>query len=426
MYALLIMIVFSCKKDKDESSPSIIFHSPAENQSYNVFDIATVNATVIDDNKIVSINVNLLDNQHNNAHAAVSVNVSSSPSFTFNIAYYLDNIHLETGIYFLQITAFDGENTSRKIQQIFITEAPKVLKSVYVTSMLNSSATSISIIDTTTNMLNVYRTFSGDYLAAASNSYFQYYYKCGNINGAFNGVDLTYDLLKFTINPTVTSMPFFTGFYSTQKTNYVALRSGYIRGYDYLGNIVYGANAISGNYAEQLITNSNYLIAEEKDLTTGIGTLATYYPSGSLQQQMSLNQDVLAFCEKDYANVFVFGNSAGQGVIQLFDRTNNFLWNPYPSPLATGSILSVVQISSTDYLIAHSNGTIYKYQYQITSLLPYLSGYTAVQLKYDDVNNHLYIVEDGKITVVNYNTLAVEKTLLSSEHIKSVDLLYNK
>ena len=47
---------------------------------------------------------------------------------------------------------------------------------------------------------------------------------------------------------------------------------------------------------------------------------------------------------------------------QLFDRENNYLWSPYPSPLATGTILSVAQISPTVYLIAHSNGTIYKYQ----------------------------------------------------------------
>lgn len=426
LYAILCVIVFSCKKEKDDTGPRIVFNSPVENQSYNVFDYVIVNATVTDDKTIASVNINLLDYQHNAVHSTMAVNVSSSPSFTFNVAYYLDNIHLETGAYFLQITASDGKNDSRKVQPIFITEAPKVLKSTFVVTKPNSTTTVINKLDTVANNLIPYRTFSGDYLSSAANSYYQYYYNCGSVNGAFAGVDLTYDLVKFTINPVVTGQPYFTGFYPVQKTNYVALKTGYIRGYDYNGNIVYGANAVSGNYAKQMISNTNYLISEQNDLTTGAGILVTYYPTGAIQQQVALNQNVIAMYEKDYANVFVFGNSVGQGLFQLFDRENNYLWNPYPSPLATGTILSVAQISSTVYLIAHSNGTIYKYQYQTTSVTPYLAGYTALQLKYDDVNNHVYIVEDTKITVVNYSSLSVVKTILSSDSIKSVDLLFNR
>jgi hypothetical protein len=422
----MLVLVISCKKDNDESGPTIVFNTPQENQTFNVFDPVIVNATISDENKITAVSIALLDNQRNQVHASLAVPVASSPRFTLNTAYYLDNIHLETGTYFIQITASDGKNDSRKVQQIFVVAAPKVLRKVYVITTPSSSSTIINYLDTATNTLQSYQTFSGDYLASDANSYFQYFYKCGNYTGSFSGIDLTYDLPKFHYNATVSSVPYFTGFYPTEKTNYVSLYSGYIRGYDYTGNLVFGANAVSGFFPKKTIKNSGYFISEQKDYSTSANILVTYYATGAKQQQQILLQDVVAMYEKDYGNVFLFGNNAGQGVIQLFDRTNNSIWNPYPFALATGNILSVAQINPNVYLIAHSNGSIYKYQYNTSSVTPYLTGYTALELKYDDINNTIYIVESNSITIINYSSASVVNTINSAIPIKGINLLYNK
>ena len=164
----------------------------------------------------------------------------------------------------------------------------------------------------------------------------------------------------------------------------------------------------------------------KQDKTSSAKILETYFPTSSGEKNCALSQDVVAFCEKDASNVFIFGNSAGQGLIQLFDRINNFIWNPYPFSLPTGAILSAVKIDADTYLIAHSNGTIYKYQYLSGSVTAYLVGYTAVQLKYDDLNNEIYVVESNKISSFSYGTAVLHYSIISPETVLGVNLLYNR
>jgi hypothetical protein len=122
----------------------------------------------------------------------------------------------------------------------------------------------------------------------------------------------------------------------------------------------------------------------------------------------------------------VFGNIGGQATIQLFDRINNNLWSPYPFPLASGSLLCVLQLDSDTYLLGHSNGIIYKYQYSMNSVTSYLSGYTAVKMKFDEVNNRLYVVEANQVSSFDYSTLALVNSINSSETILDLHFLYNR
>ena len=421
---ILLSFLFSCKKD-DVNGPVIKFNTPAENQTYNVYDPVTVNASVSDETKISSISVSLVDAQQNPAHVTIAVPVTGS-SMTFNILYILDNIHLESGQYFILISASDGKNDSHAYQKINIIAVPKVLKKIYVTSKTSGLQTNLSAVDSAFATIVPIHNFTGDYIGSCVSSYYQQGYMCGNYTGNFQGIDLSNSNVKFSFSPIVSSNPYFTGFYNDDKTNYVSRYDGFIKGYDYLGNVVYGATTLTDYYSEHICFNNSYLISEQQDITSSAKMLVTYFPTSSLEKNCFLSQDVVAFCEKDVSDVFVFGNSAGQGVIQLFDRINNNLWSPYPFPLAAGTVLSAVKIDPDTYLIGHSNGTIYKYQYSSSSLTTYLSGYTAVQLKYDDLTNEIYVVEANKISTFDYTSTALHHSVNSVETILGINLLYNR
>jgi hypothetical protein len=423
---ILIGFVFSCKKkDADQTGPKITFSSPVFNQSFHVNDYVHVQATVTDETNLSTISVSLLDDQLNPAHITVAVSVSS-PSTNIDLYYALDNIHLETGTYYILITASDGSNVARVRQKIFVNGIPKVVKKIVVVSSSNSSQTNMSFVDSAFSSIIPYRIFSGDYIGSSVSSYYQQVYMSGNYTGNFTGIKLENNSVKFSVSPIVSSSPYFTGFFNTDKINYIARYDGFLRGYDYTGNPVYNASARSGFYVKHFCFNSNYLIAEEKEITSSSKNLITFYTTGTSLQQTPLNQDVVEFCEKDYANVFVFGNVAGQGVIQLFDRINNHLWSPYNYPLDTGSILSAVKIDANTYLIGHSNGTIYKYEFQNSSMTSYLTGYSAVKLKYDELNNELYVVEGNRISTFDYPTKMFHHSVNSSEQILDIHLLYNR
>ncbi len=93
----------SCKKDDDSQAPIISISLPYENEIFDVYDVAMVVGNVSDDQKLESVTVNLLDEQNNVAYIGLPVPFTS-PSSSFQLSYALDNIHLESGIYYIHIT----------------------------------------------------------------------------------------------------------------------------------------------------------------------------------------------------------------------------------------------------------------------------------------------------------------------------------
>lgn len=415
----------SCKKDKDETGPVIKFNTPVENQSFNVYDYVNVNASIKDDTRLTSVSVSLLDANENFAHVSVPVPFTS-PSMTLNFQYLLDNIHLETGIYYIKISATDGENNSNVFQKIYLIEVPKQLKKIFLLSKNTGTQTNLSTIDSTFSSIIPFHSFSGDYLSSSISSYYQQAFVCGNFSGNFTGHTLLYNSPKFTVAPIISTNPYFTGYFNTDRYSYVCRYAGSIFGYDYSGSVFYSANAIAGYYAKSICFNEGYLIAEEKEIFSTTKKLVTYFPNGSQEKSCILTQDVVQLCEKNSSNVFVFGNIGGQATVQLFDRINNNLWSPYPFPLASGSLSCVLQLDSDTYLLGHSNGIIYKYQYSINSVTSYLSGYTALKMKFDGVNNRLYVVEANRVSSFDYSSLALVNSINSTETILDLHFLYNR
>lgn len=422
----MVLFSVSCRKDeKDKLGPVVSFNTPTENQSFNVFDNITVNASVSDETAITFVSVSLVDAQYNSVVAAAAIPVSS-PSMTINKQYYIDNIHLESGTYHVMVVASDGANESRSYQKVQIVAVPRVLKNIFVVSSQGITQTNFSAVDSAFASLIPYYSFTGDWVGSSASTYYQQLYRCGNYNGAFEGLDLQFNSIQFSIAPVVSASPYFTAFYSDDKRNYIGRYDGGIVGYDYIGSVVYTAVASAGHYVTAMGFCGGQLITEEKVKVAATSKLVTHYATGAAEKEKTISQQAVAFCEKDVNNVFVFGNDAGQGVIQLFDKVNNSLWNPYPYPLPTGSILSVLKLDENTYLIGHSNGTILKYQYLTSSLTTYLSGYTAVQLRYDDLNNQLVVAEANKISTFEYSTSNLLHSVTSAETVLDVHLLYNR
>jgi hypothetical protein len=425
LFLLLLGGLFSCKKDKDVTAPKISFNTPIENQSFNVFDYVTVNASVSDETHLESVNVRLLDVNHSPVHVIVPVSVTGS-SMTINVPYLLDNIHLETGIYYIMISASDGEHDAFAYRRIYIVAVPRTLKQVLLTTSTGSAQTDLSYIDSAFTTIVPFHTFSGDHLGSGVSSYYQQAFHCGNYTGDFTAVGLAYNTIRFNYAASPSSAPYFTGFWNDEQYSYVGRYDGSIRGYNDGGAGVFAATALSGCYGQHFFKLGDRLLAEERNIITGAKALVVYFSAGGVEQNCSMMQDVAEFCEKDAGNVFLFGNVSGQGVIQLYDKTANNLWSPYPFSLATGSLLSALELDPDTYLIALSNGTIYKYQYSVNSVTTYMTGFTAIKMRMDEANNVLYIVEANKVSKFSYPSLSPVGVINSPSNILDLNLLYNR
>ena len=285
---------YSCKKDTDETGPEITINTPVENQSFNVFDYISVNADIKDDHKITSVSISLSNDQFVGVNHGISVAVSS-PSMHVNTTYQLDNIHLETGYYNLEVTASDGKNDSHKYRKIYVVAVPRVLKKIMVATSSSTSQTNYSTVDSAFTTLIPYHIFSGDYIGTSMSSYDQELYSCGNYTGKLYGYDFQNNVQSFAVNPLVSGAPYFTGYYGEERNIYVARYDGNITGYSYSGDVLYNALANSGYYATKIKMNDEYLYAEEQDKTSSGKLLVTYYPSGVALQQTPLAQDAISF-----------------------------------------------------------------------------------------------------------------------------------
>jgi hypothetical protein len=422
---LLVVQFFSCKKETDENGPKVNFSSPFDNQNFMVYDNIPVKAYITDETSISSVAVTLVNDAHVPVHRSISVPVSS-PSMSMDLSYPLDNVHLESGQYYLMVTASDGKNISHSYQPVTLTGVPRQLKKIFVATAISSASTNMYVIDSTFSGMILYSSFSGDYLGTSSSSYYQQVFLCGNYTGSFTSKLVADKSTVFNVSPLISSAPYFTAYYSEDKKVYLARFDEVIKGYNNSGNIIFNGTANPGYYVSKLGINNGFVIAAEKSKTSSSRLIVSFYSTGTPEQQVAINQDVVSFLEKDDHNVFVFGNDAGQGKIQLYDRLANSVWDPYPYALAPGTILSAVKIDEDTYLFGHSNGTIYKYQYTSSSLTTYLSGYTAIQLAYDELNNDVYIGEQNVLTAVDYPSKSVQHVISCPEPLLGFSLLYNK
>lgn len=422
---VIICFLISCKKGKDRQPPVITISSPLENQPYYIHEEVVIKGSVTDESVITSATVTLLNELGNPVMQAILIPVSGSTA-EINLPYTLNDVHLESGRYQLCVFASDGKNDNYAYRWIYIHGIPRVLKKIMVTTS-TSTQTNLSVIDSTSAILIPYQSFSGDHLASAANSYSQKFFHCGQRTGHFIGLDLSNSAV-FQDIPVSSSppAPYFTGFCFTGNNSYVGFYNEQIKGYDHTGSIIYNAKLPTGYYPLQLSMNNGQLVSEEKHKITGDKKLVCYYVTGVARQSVNLTQDVSSLCEKDQTQVFLFGNKAGQGMIQLYDRINNNLWEPYPYPLATGSIGCAWKLDPDTYLIAHSNGTIYKYMYSTSSVTPFLQGYTAHQLVKDEISNILYVIEKNDIHRFEYPGLKPLPVIHSGEEILDVSLLYNR
>ncbi|HEX8517091.1 MAG TPA: hypothetical protein VF868_12915 [Bacteroidia bacterium] len=425
IFLLCFSFFTSCKKEKDETGPKVTFTSPFENQTFAVHDYIPVKASISDETEIVSASITLVDLNYIPVQESLVLQPSSHEMWV-SADYELSNIHLESGKYYLMILASDGKNDSRTFRAVMITGVPRVLKSILVASSSSSSVTNLSMVDSSFSSLNLFRSFGGDFLGTSSSSYDQRVFMCGSYTGAFTGIKLENNSVILNIPPQVSSVPYFTGYMADDKKLYVARYDEQLFGYNNSGMNIYSARANNGYYIRKMIMNNGYLLAEEKNKFFPGDILVSFYTTGTYKQQVALSQEVAAFCEKDEHRVFVFGNSSGQGVIQLYDRVYNTISNPYNYSLAPGLITCAVKIDHDTYLVGHSNGTVYKYQYQNSSVTTFASGYSSKELKYDQLNNDIYVVESNRITVIDYNSGSVINSVSSAENILGISLLYNR
>lgn len=144
------LLLFSCIKEKDEIYPTIDIQGPADGATYNVFDTIFVALSISDDQNLDWVQVDVINDFNQSIVPPETNNSIEGNSTEYLEALILDNIHLESGNFFLRVRAFDGENEKTEFVDITIIEHPRALERFIVVSSPTAFTTSIdSLLDNT-------------------------------------------------------------------------------------------------------------------------------------------------------------------------------------------------------------------------------------------------------------------------------------
>lgn len=419
----LAVLLYACKKEEDTVPPIVNISSPYENQFFEVHDTMSVSATVSDESVLKSISVVLVNEDMIPVQEVREVTVNQKEE-QFSLQEVIYDIYLESGTYYIRVSASDGYNTTNNYRKVSITAAPRERKGICFISGENSSV-AVLVADNAL-VITPKIVLQGDYSASAVNSYYQDLYVAGKHTGHATAVVLGPGSVKWAIPVIQGSAPYFTNVYNDGNYAYISYYDGNLRGYDHNGVLKYTATAAQNFYPVKSLHHEEYILTEQRDMTSPVRKLVVYYAAnGTGKQETSLlNQDVTAFYSKDADNVFVFGNNGSQGVIEVYSMSGNGFWAPHTLP--AGRLLSVAQVDSNTYLIGHENNIVYKFQYLPLSLTPFINGVQANAITYDPVMDQVIIGDNNYLRLYNYANAGLVNSAAHNDTITAVHVWYNK
>src|SRR5688572_5114309 len=133
-----LMFIASCRKDKDESAPSVTILTPSAGSSLGIPDTLAISVAVSDDHNVERVVIAVTDAQGVPIAPSVAVDVNTT-SATVHQALELTSELITTGSYTIMAYAFDGTNEQRDFVDINIQAAPLRLRAVFVTPPLDAS-----------------------------------------------------------------------------------------------------------------------------------------------------------------------------------------------------------------------------------------------------------------------------------------------
>ncbi len=427
LFILFFLIIgFGCKKsEEDESAPSIQIFSPIINQQYNVGDTIFVSATVKDDMVLDVIKVSLYDYNKNSEMVHFLVFKDNGKEKKIDCYMILDNATIESGIYYLAVSASDGTNSKNYFVPIFVNGLTrKLLGFIYVSIPMNNTI-DVRRIDTLENDSLIIG-LEGDFSASELNSKYQKIFVAGAQTGNLYAVDLSNNTISWSVvNQSNNGLPWFYQLYFSNNLLYVSTQDGLISGYSINGMRSKVYTLPVSWHGVEFIDAERRFIAQVENVSVANHQLAQFYnSSASFITQQAIPFDIVKLCPYNTEKIMVFANLNGGGTIYEFD----FLLHSFNTltEISNQEIIDVVQISKEQYLILTTQ-QIYLYNHGQSIGLASLNFVAdGKQVLYDENTNCYFVVKSQQIDQHSLPNGSFVNSIMVSKPISKAHLYYNR
>lgn len=415
--ALFLLSLSGCKKDKvDGKQPHIAFEEPGAGEAFSYLDEIPITATVKDETQIQHIRIQITNSANQAFLQSIEYNEVGNEK---QIQTYLthDDLYLDSGVYYVKITASDGENESIGFREITINEAPTILKRIYVVK----SSGAQTQIDTLSNSV------------ASSFLTLPHAYDMGEINSRHN-IWLVNEEDRMHVLQADTGTELYNEFHNTSDVSETvsdafghSIFTGTVDGYVFKTDR-YGLTSIFTHQPNQTINNllatENYLFADMTNLPQTVRTLYVFQKNtGAFIQSIQVDFDMKELIYLGNENLLLtVGNESGEGVLKYYNRQTNF-FNGVFTFYNHSTVYDAWASENGQFIVSHEDGLIaYSNSLQMQPTGIDLQPLKIVHEKLSGLN---YAIKQNGVYVLNTNATQ-QISFYPVSDCKDLLLLYNK
>lgn len=419
---LLCLSLFACKKEGDTVAPVVEITSPADGAQYDVGDTIHVILEVADDVALADVEVKLTDLNLTAVMPTVVLSTSGEGG-TIQFDYFLDDVSVLSGTYYLQAVVHDAaRNDAKDFVAVNITEVPRELKGVFAVTALPGFVT-LHRIDTSWTAISL-GTFAGDFTDLAVNAWWQQVAFTGSVTGITRCFSIDGVHAGWTINPLPTAGPYWGNLIAHERNWLINYRTdGLIKTTTYNNILSTSYTANSGYFFRNFAFSGERMFADMIDLSGTSRLIGVYQGGGGAIQQSVLSMDPVTILPRDESTVYIAGNVGNQGKLLIYDYDMNGTWEPIALP--PGILLSATEINAGTLLLSMSNGNIYRFTYSPVGLIVWNS-VTAEHIRYDDAGGTVITSEGTSIKQYDYPQTGVLDQFNLADSARDIELWYNR
>lgn len=416
---LMVLLLLSCAKNDDTRQPQLRIDTPLPNDAFQAVDTIGVSGLATDDSSLEYLRF-VIVNGENLSVSVPKYLYPESNSYAFSFDYMLDQPFLPTGEYTLVSTASDGVNSKSVYRDIRITGMEREFEQLLLLCRPNPLKTYLYSIGPE-GSINAPLVMEHGYAASVVSQSQRKLFLASPLPSKLYAIDLD-DRVP---DPLIDAQPPYAQFnhlYSSLPATYVATANGDILGLNHYGQIIFNTEVNTDTEPLRIHPHQDYILSFCRNRGGGAFSIRQHYlASATFRSFRQVQFEVVEFASADNERCLIFANAQDGSAVYVYGPMEDYLFKQKDLP--AGTILSALQMSGDEYVIAHEDG-LFLYRLGSNALLDWNPGIQAENMAYDETNGLIYCVEGSTVSIITMDTGSVIRTINMPFPIVGIHIQY--
>lgn len=419
VFLVTVPCIQSCQKGTDDIFPVIDIQAPPENTKYEVFDTIEVRA-FISDNKIISSAGVTLVNKNKIPVTNVSFKYPGTGTYQLVSDLVLSDKYIESGDYYVQVQASDGNNVKYQYQPVRIEGIEKQVMGYIVLTSPGSLATNVHRL-TSEFIPDTSFIFPHRYQFSMMNPFYEHFYMVTPSPSRIHCFGLTRLEEQWIEYASLPYPAFLDGV--VNKETWLSTLNGDILAYNSSGRVVFRTPVLQGFKIPVFNVGEVFVNAEAVSNDGNVRYFTTYFKtSGLMYYSVGVMEDIIAI-EPMQNKAVIFANEINGLVINEFDPENlNSITKLYYLPDIR---FDMVRRAEDGIYLCIASDRVFKYDYSQNSMSLFYDEDTDI-LGYDEINGLVFVNAGADLIVLDGSSGEVYRTITFAEPVLDFHVIYNK